>query len=144
METRLTRLGGLLAIGGFAATVWYFYAPLGSVGFGYPGTEAYLAYERANRFASVPLLIHVAGWLLLVRGRVSRRVAAIGAVGSLMMLVGNVGEFWIFSEESYASAARNLSWLTFLIGVLVAIVGLVALIAMGVRRRVINPVRAVP
>lgn len=144
METRLSRLGGLLAVGGFAATVWYMFGPLGSVGFGYPGTEAYLAYERANRIASVPLLIHLAGWLLLVRGRGSRRVAAIGTLGSLMMLVGNVGEFWIFSEESYASAARNLSWLTFLIGALFAIVGLIALIAMGVRRLVIHPVRVVP
>jgi hypothetical protein len=126
-KTSPSRLGGLLAVGGFAATVWYFFGPLGSVGWGYPGTEAYLAYERANRLASVPLLIHLAGWALLVRARVSRRVAAIGAVGSLMMLVGNVGEFWIFSEESYASVVRNLSWLTVLVGALAAIVGLIAL-----------------
>jgi hypothetical protein len=126
-ETRLSRLGGLLAAGGFAATVWYFFGPLGSVGWGYPGTEAYLAYERANRLASVPLLIHLAGWTLLVRDGDSRRVAVIGALGSLMMLAGNVGEFWIFSEESYASVARNLSWFTFLIGALTAIVGLIAL-----------------
>ena len=41
--------------------------------------------------------------------------------------IGNVGEFWFFSEESYASVARNLSWLTFLLGALGAIVGLIAL-----------------
>ncbi len=123
----MSRLGGVLAVGGFAATVWYFFGPLGSVGWGYPGTDAYRAYESANRLASVPLLIHLAGWTLLVRDRGSKRVAAIGAVGSLMMLVGNVGEFWIFSEASYASVARNLSWLTFLIGTLAAIVGLIAL-----------------
>jgi hypothetical protein len=123
----LSRLGVVLAVGGFAASVWYFSGPLGSVGWGPPGTEAYVAYERANRLASVPLLIHLAGWALLVRDRGWRRVAAIGAVGSLMMLAGNVGEFWIFSEASYASAARNLSWLTFLLGALIAIVGLIAL-----------------
>jgi hypothetical protein len=138
----LSRLGGILAVGGFAATVWYFFGPIGSVGWGYPGTEAYLAYERANRLASVPLLVHLAGWTLLVRDRGSRRMAAIGALGSLMMLVGNVGEFWMFSEESYASVARNLSWLTFLIGALAAIVGLIAL---AVRRLVMSrdPLRVV-
>jgi hypothetical protein len=126
-ETSLSRLGGILAVGGFAATVWYFFGPLGSVGFGYPGTDAYLAYERANRLASVPLLVHLVGWILLVRDRGPRRVAAIGAVGSLMMFVGNVGEFWIFSEASYASVERNLSWLTFLLGAVAAIVGFFAL-----------------
>ena len=127
METSLSRLGGVLAVGGFAATVWYFFGPLGSAGWGPPGTDAYLAYERANRLASLPLLIHLAGWTLLVRDRVWRRVASIGAIGSLMMLAGNVGEFWVFSEESYASAVRNLSWFTFLLGALAAIVGLIAL-----------------
>jgi hypothetical protein len=138
----VSRLGVVLAVGGFAATVWYFFGPLGSVGWGYPGTDAYLAYERANRLASVPLLIHVVGWTLLVRDRASRRVAAIGGLGSLMMVVGNVGEFWVFSEESYASVARNLSWLTFLLGALAAIVGLVAL---AVRRLVMSrhPLRVV-
>ena len=131
----MSRLGSVLAVGGFAATVCYFFGPLGSLDWGPPGTEAYHAYERANRLASVPLLIHFAGWSLLVRDRGLRRVAAIGALGSLMMLLGNVGEFWIFSTESYASAARNLSWLTFLLGALGAIVGLIAL---AVRRLVIR------
>jgi hypothetical protein len=124
----VSRLGVILAVGGFAATVWYFYGPLGSAGFGYPGTEAYFAYERANRLASVPLSIHIVGWILLGRDRGLRRVAAIGALGSLMMLAGNVGEFWIFSQDSYASATRNLSWLTFLLGALAAIVGFFALL----------------
>ena len=124
----MSRLGVSLAVGGFAATVWYFFGPLGSAGWGPPGTEAYLAYERANRLASVPLLIHLVGWILLVRDGGARRLAAIGAVGSLKMLVGNVGEFWIFSEESYSSAARNLSWFTFLLGALAAIVGFLALL----------------
>ena len=123
----MSRLGVILAVGGFAATVWYMFGPLGSAGFGYPGTEAYLAYERANRLASVPLSIHFAGWMLLLGVRGPRRIAAIGGLGSLMMLAGNVGEFWIFSEASYASVERNLSWLTFLVGALVSIVGLIAL-----------------
>jgi len=123
----VSRLGVILAVGGFAATVWYFFGPLGSAGFGYPGTDAYVAYERANRLASVPLLIHLAGWILLIRDRGFRSVVAIGALGSLMMLAGNLGEFWIFSQDSYASATRNLSWFTFLLGALLAIVGLIAL-----------------
>jgi hypothetical protein len=132
-ETNLTRLGGILAIGGFAAALWYFFGYLGSVGWGPPGTEEYVAYERANRLASVPLVVHLAGWTMLVRDRAWRRVALIGAVGSLMMLAGNVGEFWIFSGESYASVARNLSWTTFLLGTLATVVGIVVL---AVRRLV--------
>jgi hypothetical protein len=128
-------LGGILAIGGFAAALWYFFGYLGSVGWGPPGTEAYVVYERANRLASVPLLVHLAGWTVLVRDRAWRRVAAIGALGSLMMLAGNVGEFWIFSGESYTSVARNVSWMTFLLGTLAAVVGLVALV---VRRLVVR------
>lgn len=140
-ETNLTRLGGILAIGGFAATLSYFFGYLGSVGWGPPGTEAYVVYERANRLASVPLLVHVAGWTLLVRDRAWRRVAAIGALGSLMMLAGNVGEFWISSGESYASVARNVSWMTFLLGTLAAVVGLVAL---AVRRLVVHAAASGP
>jgi hypothetical protein len=79
-------------------------------------------------------LIHLAGWTLLVRDRDWRRLAAIGALGSLMMLVGNIGEFWIFSGESYASAARNLSWFTFLLGALATILGFFALAARTLRR----------
>lgn len=135
MARSLTRLGGILAIGGFAVTLCYFFGYLGSVGWGPPGTEAYDRYERANRLVSVPLLVHVAGWTLLVRDRAWRRVAAIGAVGSLMMLAGNVSEFWIFSTESYQSAARNISWMTFLLGVLAAVVGLIALAVRRVRNR---------
>ena len=130
----MSRLGVILAVGGFAATVWYFFGPLGSAGFGYPGTEEYFAYERANRLASVPLLTHVVGWSLLVRDRGLRRVAAIGALGSFLMLAGNVGEFWIFSQDSYSSATRNLSWLTFLLGALTAIVGFFALVVRRLTR----------
>jgi hypothetical protein len=130
-----TRLGGILAIGGFMASLWYFFGYLGSVGWGPPGTDAYVRYELANRFVSVPLLVHATGWALLIRDRGWRRVAAIGAVGALMMLAGNVGEFWVFSEESYQSVARNASWTMFLLGTLAAIVGLLALSVRYARSR---------
>jgi len=123
----VTRLGGILAVGGLAAALGYLFGFVGSVGWGPPGTEAYAVYERANRLASLPLVVHVTGWMLLVRDRSWRRVAAVGALGSLMMLAGNVGEFWVFSGVSYESAARNASWTTFLLGTLVAVTGLVAL-----------------
>ena len=131
----MTRVGVILAIAGFVAALWYFFGYLGSVGWGPPGTEAYVLYERANRLASVPLLVHVTGWGLLVRDRAWRIVAAIGTLGSLMMLAGNVGEFWIFSAESYQSVVRLASWMTFLVGTLVAIVGLVALAVRYTRNR---------
>ncbi len=52
-----------------------------------------------------------------------------------------VGEFWIFSGESYASVARNVSWMTFLLGTLAAVVGLVAL---AVRRLVVHAAASGP
>ena len=131
----LSPLGASLAIGGFAATVWYFFGYLGSVGWGPPGTDAYVEYERANRLFVVPLLVHAAGWMLLFRGYASRRVARVGAAGSLMMLAGSVGEFWIFSAESYQSLVRLASWMTFLFGTLAAVVGLVALAVRRLRSR---------
>ena len=128
-----TRLGAFLAIGGFVAALWYFFGYLGSVDWGPPGTEAYVEYERANRLFLVPLLVHAAGWMLLVRDGAWRRVASIGAAGSLMMLAGSVGEFWIFSADSYQSATRLLSWTTFLLGTLATVIGLVALAVRQVR-----------
>lgn len=79
----------------------------------------------------------------MVRGRFRadpgawRRFAAIEALGSLMMLAGNVGEFWVFSGVSYGSVARNAAWTTFLLGTLAALVGLAALAVrlLVVRRR---------
>jgi hypothetical protein len=75
----------------------------------------------------VPLLVHVMGWALLLRDRVWRLVAAIGALGSVMLLAGSVGEFWIFSADSYQSATRLASWMMFLLGALVTVVGFIAL-----------------
>ncbi|HUG06140.1 MAG TPA: hypothetical protein VMQ78_06355 [Candidatus Limnocylindria bacterium] len=92
----------------------------------------------------MPLLVHAAGWTLLVRDRAWRRVAVAGAVGSVMMLVGNVGEFWIFSAESYTSVARNVSWMMFLLGSLAAIVGLVALVAVLARRSSVHAAASGP
>ncbi len=131
----LTRLGVILALAGFAAALWYFFGYVPSVGWGPPGTEAYVQYERANRLFLLPLLVHAAGWTLIVRVRTWRRVAAIGASGSLMMVAGSAGEFWIFSAESYQSAVRLVSWMIFLLGTLGAIVGFIAVAIRQLKNR---------
>lgn len=52
-----------------------------------------------------------------------------------MMIAGNIGEFWVFSAESYQSAVRIASWMMFLVGTLSAVVGLVALAVRYLRNR---------
>jgi hypothetical protein len=34
-----------------------------------------------------------------------------------------VGEFWVFSDQSYEGAGRNASWMLFLLGHLVVVSG---------------------
>ena len=63
--SRLTGHGRAIAVLGFVASAAMFFGYIGSVDWGEPGTEAYAAYERANRVLLLPLLVHLAGWALL-------------------------------------------------------------------------------
>jgi hypothetical protein len=129
----MPRRGAALAAVAFAvgAALYLGYVP--SVGWGAPGTAAYTQYEIANRIMLVPLLVHLAGWALELRSA-GRGAALAGTIGAAMLVLGNVGEFWLFSAESYSSAARLLSWSTFLLGALVSLPAF-AFLAIGNSRR---------
>jgi len=94
---------------------------------GPPGTAPYGSYELWNRLWTPALLSMGAGFsalFLRLRPTLSRRargsfIALLG--GCALMVLGNVGEFWIFTDQPYegeGSLIRLVSWLTYLFGAL--------------------------
>lgn len=94
---------------------------------GPPGTAQYASYELWNRLWTPALLGMEAGFsalFLRLRPALSRRARGsfLGLLGgAALMVLGNVGEFWIFTDQPYegeGSLIRLVSWLTYLCGAL--------------------------
>ena len=98
-------------------------------GWGQPGTTAYERYELVNRLLPFALLPVVVGFIGLhaAQRRSYRKLGTAGftivLVGLILIAAGNVGEFWVFSDQSYVGAGRNASWTLFLLGHLVLVIG---------------------
>ncbi len=114
----------------------------GSVEWGPPGTPAYNTYQTVNRLVSIPAMILVvgvaaSGWSARKRlGALGRLAWLTASLGSLLILAGNVGEFWVFTARSYSDSARNASWGIFLLGALLLFVGgILAVARAGVSSR---------
>jgi hypothetical protein len=125
---------GLLGVAGVVLW-WLIHLVVKPALWGQPGTAAYETYEAYNQMWPLPLALMALGTpalpLLLAP---LRRAARIGvgllAIGLIATLVGNIAEFWLFTDQTYQSGAatgRNLSWGLFLIGLLVAMAGAVTL-----------------
>jgi hypothetical protein len=101
----------------------------GSAEWGPPGTAAYDTYQTLNRLVTVPAMMLVvgvaaSGWKARKRLGVLGWLAWLAALlGSLLILAGNVGEFWVFTSRSYSDSARNVSWGLFVLGGLLLVVG---------------------
>jgi len=112
--------GLLTGLGLFGFFVSYMVA--GSTDWGPPGTSAYGTYQTANRLVALPIVLLIAGvlWLGVTgRGRMTwlGRVGwAVTMGGSVLLLVGNVAEFWVFTSRTYVDPARLGSWRLFLLG----------------------------
>jgi hypothetical protein len=110
-----------VAVGGVGLVVMFMAA--GSSDWGPPGTEAYESYQMMNRLVTFPAALLVLG--VFATGFQRRRSLGVlgwvswllGLTGSLLVLGGNVAEFWLFTSRSYGDAARNLAWSSFLLGV---------------------------
>ena len=110
-----------LAVGGVGLIVMFMAA--GSVEWGPPGTEAYDTYQMMNRLVTIPAVLLVVG--VFGTGFQARSHLGtfgwvswlLGLAGSLLVLVGNVAEFWIYTSRSYGDEARNLAWGSFVLGV---------------------------
>ena len=111
----------IVGIGGVGLVVMFMAA--GSSDWGPPGTETYQSYQMMNRLVTLPAALLVLG--VLATGFRSRRSLGVlgwvswllGLAGSLLVLGGNVAEFWLFTSRSYGDAVRNLAWSSFLFGV---------------------------
>ena len=112
----------------------------GSAEWGLPGTPAYDTYQTLNRLVTVPAMmltlgVAASGWKARRRLGVLGWLAWLTALsGSLLIIAGNVGEFWLFTSRSYSDSARNVSWGLFVLGGLLLVVGgILAVVRSGMR-----------
>jgi hypothetical protein len=132
MKVTGAQLLGLLGVLG--SLFWLSLNTLFSADFGYPGSADYLGYETISRLWAPAFALILCGYLGLYqrytlrrlrRGRISFGLIVIGLVA---MIVGNVLEFWFFSDQAYAQInGRNLSWMGVLLGLLAMLIGLLIL-----------------
>ena len=145
MSSNLVRLSGLAAmLGGVLWPLWVVVEQ--SVGWGEPGSTAYQRYELINRLlplAILPVVVGLVGLHVVLR----RSYGWLGTAGFITLLVGfalmvagSVGEFWIFSAQSYTGPGRNASWVLFLLRHLVLAIGTV-LFGIGIARAKVLPVQ---
>jgi hypothetical protein len=118
MSSILIRFSGLVAmLGGVLWPLWVVVEQ--SVGWGEPGSAAYQRYELINRLLPLTILPVVVG-LVGLHAVFRRGYGWLGTAGFVtllagfaLMVAGSVGEFWIFSAQSYAGPGRNASWVLF-------------------------------
>ena len=140
--TTLQRAQILGVLGVLGSLFWLGLNTLLSPDWGPPGSARYLGYEAVNRLWSLGFAGMLCGYAGLYQryalrgsrpGRVGFRLAAIGLV---LMMAGNVAEFWLFSEQAYGEInGRNLAWIGVLLGMLAALIGAGLMGAAGLRQR---------
>ena len=100
-------------------------------------------YEKE---CSIALLLGFIGLHVAQRSRYGR-LGTVGfatvLVGLVLITAGSVGEFWVFSDESYVGAGRNASWMLFLLGHPVLAIGTLLFGVATVRAKVFPRVAAV-
>ena len=121
-----TRFLGTLSVVGGVSTVPLFIA-FAAIGWSVPGTAAYARYELLNRITAVSLLLMLAGWVglaLLWRKEDGYWRLWLPILGSILTLIGNASEFWLFSDLPYDGFnMRGVAWTTFLVGLLLLAIG---------------------
>lgn len=94
-------------------------------GWGPPGSEAYDRYEQWNRLWPVGLVAMCAGFagvygaVGVTGNRLARVSMRLLLLAFLMMVIGNVLEFWLYSNQPYGELnGRNISFMGFFMGVM--------------------------
>ncbi len=125
--TRQQILGGLGILGSL------FWLSLATVApdWGPPGSTRYLSYEAINRMWALGFAGMLCGCLglgaryPLARSRLGRVALRFAVGGLLVMIAGNITEFWLFSQQAYGELnVRNLAWMGVLLGWLATLSGL--------------------
>ncbi len=122
-SSALVRTGRLAAVlGGTLWALWYVGAFLVRNG----------AYETYNRLMPAVLVLLAVGLLAFYaaqsagHGWVGRAGLVVALVGLVVMIAGNVVEFWAFNEEAYGpDSLRNSAWMAFGLGMFTFYVGTV-------------------
>ena len=132
MKTLGAQLLGILGVLG--SLFWLSLNTIFSPDFGYPGSADYLGYQTVNRLWAPAFALVLCGYVGLYQRYALRRLRGSGVAfglivtGLVAMMMGNVGEFWFFSDQPYAQInGRNLSWMGVLLGLLAVLVGLLIL-----------------
>lgn len=78
-------------------------------GWGPPGTDAYVTYERLNRLMAITLLMTAPVWvaLSLRLSAYGRWAALVACIGVVTQAVGTAAEFWLYSELPYEGAGMR-------------------------------------
>lgn len=84
------------------------------------------AEETFNRLWTPLLVLMGLGFLALRRRLSAKRLIRISLtitlVGLALMVAGNVSEYWVFHNLRHGNAARDLSWMTVLLGWLIVLI----------------------
>ena len=140
MLTNRTRALGLLGVLG--SLLWLGLNTVLSPDWGPPGSTDYLGYQTVSRLWAVAFALMLCGLVGLYQrfplsgtrlGRVGYRLAVAGLV---VMMAGNIAEFWFFTELPYGSLnARSWAWMSVLLGMLALLIGTALLGLAGWRGR---------
>ncbi len=123
-SSALIRWGGLAAmVGGVLWALWYVGATL-------VGGENYQTYNRLMPVVLLLLMVGLVAFFVAQKGSHDRLLIKTGFVvaliGLLVMIAGNVVEFWAFAEEPYgASSLRDSAWMAFALGMFAFYMGTV-------------------
>jgi hypothetical protein len=131
---------GLLGILG--SLLWLSLNTVLSPEWGPPGSRNYLGYETVSRLwapAFALILCGCAGLYArypLGQARAGRAGFRLAAAGLVLMIAGNIAEFWFFTRQPYDELnIRALAWISVLLGMLVLLVGSALLGVAGLRQR---------
>ena len=118
-----------------------------------------LNYERYNRLVTVPLLLFVIGWSVIharyaKRSMIAQATSWLTLFGFVLLLVGNVLEFWVVLLQSRYLPFRlggsdvwpgaDLGWTLFLLGFVIVLVGLLLFGITALHARLLPRWNAVP
>ena len=131
-------LGGLGSLG---ALFWLCLNTILAPDWGPPGSPRYLGYETANRLWALAFAGMLCAFIALraryplAQTRLGRLGLRLAIFGLLVMIAGNITEFWLFSQQPYGELnVRNLAWLGVLLGWLSVLTGL-GLIGLAIWRQ---------
>ena len=138
----IQRAQGLGLLGILGNLGWLSLNTIFSPDWGPPGSPNYLGYETINRLWAPAFALVLCGYVgvyrryPLQRARAGRVGFRLVVGGLLLMMAGNIAEFWFLTEQGYGELnARAIAWMSVLLGWLVISIGLVMMGVAGLRQR---------